>query len=178
MFVASAGTAAADPVPFRTVDELAKALPSGWAIERGKGTLAIRYKGAVRGTGVQFWTAYSTNIPQPAASPDAPKLTLRLQFRVEPRWTEEQYDRARAANAILYRALVELREKHPTDDADYRAHYANLMTKLVQQPRCTLGNLSVFDHEHTYEQLGLSVEPASAMREAFAIVELVKRRCR
>jgi hypothetical protein len=50
--------------------------------------------------------------------------------------------------------------------------------KLVRLPYCTLGDVSLFDSPETYAQLDRIIEPPGAMREAYAIVELVKRRCR
>ena len=71
--------------------------------------------------------------------------------------------------------------KTPDEDRrlhEYQAAYDKALARVTPVPRCTLGALSVFDDATTYQQLDLMVDPPIAMREAYAVVELVKRRCR
>jgi hypothetical protein len=197
VLLALAGSAHAD-----SVAGLQSALPSGWTLKvtkpatDGRGELAIVHTAPVKIAGVFYMNApYTTNVPRTAPA-GAPTITLQLRYGIEARWSEARLEKVRAANNVIYKQLDGLRAKYRIDDiktgkgmplpstpdeekrlADYQAEYDKTIAKVTRVPRCTLGELSLFDDEHTYEQLKYQVEPASAMREAFAIVELVKRRC-
>lgn len=196
--LALAGTARAE-----SVAGLSSALPAGWKLtvtkpaSDGRGELAIVHVAPVKIAGMFLPNAPSyTNVPQKAPA-DAPTITLQLRYTTEPRWSDAKLDKTRAANAVIYKQLNALRAKYRIDDiktgkgmplpsnpdeekrlAEYQVEYDKTLAQVTRLPSCTLGDLSVFDDERTYSQLKFSVEPASAMREAFAIVELVKRRCR
>jgi hypothetical protein len=181
---------------------LQSALPAGWKVSvnkpatDGRGELAIVHTAPVKLAGMYFANAHITNVPH-TAPPDAPAITLALRYGIEPRWSEARIAKTKAANDVIYKQLPALRTKYRIDDiatgkgmplpsnpdeekrlADYQVEYDKALAKITPLPRCTLGDYSVFDDDRTYAQLKFMVEPASAMREAFAIVELVKRRCR
>ncbi len=190
-----AGAAEADSRPAEVAD-LARALPKGWRIDYARNALVIRHVAPVRQSGVQYWNAHTTNAAMPTSASDT-AITLQLRYRTEARWSDAQLAAAHTTNAVIYGKLNALRERYKIDDihtgkglplpatpderkrlAEYDAEYARTLRSLVQLPRCTLGALSLFDDETTYSQLSLVVDPPQVMREAFAIVELVKRRCR
>lgn len=185
-----------------SVADLQSALPAGWKLTLIRpttdagGELVISHTAPVKLAGMYFENAHITNTPQKAPA-DAPTITLELRYRLQPKWSDDQVAKAQATNAAIGKQLEALRTKYRIDDiptgkgmplpatadeqkryADYQADYAKVVAQLVKLPRCTLGGMSVFDDDKTYSQLKYQVEPASAMREAFAIVELVKRRCR
>jgi len=178
------------------VAALRRSLPTGWTLAIENGDLVIRHATPVRVAGHHLVSAHTGNIPV-LAPPDAPTITLELRYRLERRWTAAQLATARRANAQLQVRLRALRDRYRIDElgtiegaprpssederrrlADYRRSFDRAVVQLVQLPRCTLGGLSVFDDEQTYRQLDTMVDPPAAMREAYAIVELVKRRCR
>jgi hypothetical protein len=158
--------------------------------------LAIEARAPVRVSGHYLDQPHTTNIyvPSTAASP---QITLALRYRTEPRWTERKLAEARLANAPVYATLTALRLRYriaelrtvnnrpapatPAEHqrlAEFEREYQRARLQLVQLPRCALDDVSVFDDGTTYAQLGLVVDPPAVMREAFAIVELFKRRCR
>ena len=187
-----ATTAAADPA----ISSLSRALPAGWTLTTAGGELVIRHTAGVRVAGRHLANApHMGNMPV-VAPPDGPQITLELRYRIEPVWTARQLAVARAANAKVYAELNALRVRHRIDDlrtskgrplpetpdeaqrlASYETEHARALARLVSLPRCTLGTSSLFDSAATYGQLDLMVDPPRAMREAYAIVELVKRRC-
>lgn len=179
------------------VESLAKALPAGWHVTIGGGDLVIERSAPVHRIGMYLENSPHNTSSYVPASTTGPAITLALRYRIAPRWTANELVGARAANAKLYAELAALRARHRIDDiptskgrplpatADdqrrltaYEADHARISRRLVRLPRCTLGDSSVFDSAETYGQLDLIVDPPSAMREAYAIVELVKRRCR
>jgi hypothetical protein len=182
--------------PSGDLASLARALPSGWKLTTTATTLVVEARSRVRVSGRYLDNApHTTNIYVPAA-PSNPQITLALVYRTEPRWSAEKLASARAANAPIFATLATLRARYriaeirtskgrplpATPDeqqrlAEYEREYQRTRAQLVKLPRCTLDNLSIFDGEDTYAQLGLVVDPPSVMREAFAVVELVKRRC-
>ncbi len=176
------------------IASLARALPAGWQLVRAADTITIRHRAPVRLAGYHLMNAHTGNVPV-RAPVDAPTITLALRYHVEPRWSPTRYAAARAANRRVHAELVQLRDHYRIDDihtskglplpatdderkrlAAYQAAESNTRRTLQPLPRCTLGGLALFD-EGTYDQLDLMVDPPGAMREAFAIVELVKRRC-
>ncbi|MBA2543568.1 MAG: hypothetical protein H0V17_28260 [Deltaproteobacteria bacterium] len=186
------GWAVADPVR-----DLQRSLPNGWRAIRSSGELVIRRDAPVRIAGKYYpGSQHMSNAPV-LAPPVAPKTVLEMRYRLEPAWTAAKLDATRAANAKVYAELVALRARFRLDDIPtgkgtplprnvdeqqritaHDAAYQITLARLIQLPRCTLGGTALFDSSATYQQLDLMVDPPIAMREAYAIVELVKRRCR
>jgi hypothetical protein len=192
--LALAGNAVAEPA-FGTFEDVKRALPSGWQLSDAKGELVIARSQQVRIAGRHLENAHYTNVPR-VAPPDSPLRTLALKFKLEPRWTAKQHADAKAANDTVAATLATLRTKHKIDDiktskgrplpatdderqrlADYEAERSKVLALRIELPRCTIGGMSLFDTDNT-STLQLMVDPPIAMREAYAIVELLKRRCR
>jgi hypothetical protein len=188
-------TASAGAAPDPDIEGLAKALPAGWHLAVSGADLTITRDERVRVGGRHLPNEPGTgNIPIVARGPE---ITLALRYHVAPRWSGAQHARARAQNDKIAAQLAALRQRYRIDDihtskglpiprdADeqqrltaYESERSALTAQLARTPRCTLGASSLFDDAETYSQLDLVVEPNTAMREAYAIVELVKRRCR
>jgi hypothetical protein len=185
-------TAHADPA----IANLAGALPAGWQLTTTKGELVIHRTEPVRVAGHHLANPHVGNLPV-ATAPTAPKITLELRYRIDPKWSPQRLADVQAANRKIYAALTALRARHRIDEirtskglplpatpdeeqrlAAYEAERARTLAQVQPLPRCTLGASSLFDSARTYAQLDLMVDPPGAMREAYAIVELVKRRCR
>ncbi len=132
-----------------------------------------------------------------AVAGGGPLVTIELRYRLEPRWTAQQIAAARAANDRIAGELRTVASRYRIDaihaskgrpqpaTADerarldaYEAARSRLTARLVQLPRCTLGEVSVFDGSDTYAQLALQVDPPEVMTEAHRVVELVKQHCR
>ncbi len=187
-----AGPSSADPV-----SALQTALPAGWKVVTTRDTLTIERTRPVKIAGQYLPNAESfSNVPKSAPA-SAPTEVLRLRYRTEPAWSATRLAQVTAANRKVYAEIEPLRVKYQIDGIgtakgiplpkttdeqrrlrDYQAAYDNILARIAPVPRCTLGTLSVFDDATTYRQLDLMVDPPIAMREAYAVVELVKRRCR
>ncbi|HEU0034578.1 MAG TPA: hypothetical protein VFQ53_28335 [Kofleriaceae bacterium] len=189
---------AADRSPARdpAIRSLGAALPRGWSMTVRAGELVLKRDQQVRIAGHYQENAPSQSNIYVAAGFSAPEIELALRYRIEPRWTERQIADARDANAKVYAELASLRARFQIDViptskgrplpsnpdeqqrlADFERAQAQAIAKLVALPRCTLGAFSLFDSRETYDQLSLVVDPPIAMRQAFAVVALVKRRC-
>ena len=161
--------------------KLEQALPAGWSLLATDTELVVRHDRPVYTAG---------------GSTAGPLITLELRYRLEPVWTDRQLADAKATNARVAAEIKALRAKHRIDaiprskgepvprDADERARLAEfsreqttVAARFVSLPLCTLGAHSVFDGKDTYAQLGLAVDPADAMREAYRVVDLVKKQC-
>ena len=167
----AAARADADPA----IVALEHALPRGWSLLATDTELVIRHDKPV----------YAT------ANAAAPLVTLELRYHLEPRWTAKQVADARATNARLDAELAALRARYKVDDrprdpksdddkqrlAAYAAEAAQLRARYARVPHCALGASSVFDGPDTYAQLSLALDPAQAVTEAHAIVELVDKHC-
>lgn len=151
------------------IASLGRALPAGWQLEVANTELTIRRPAPVRVAGRYLDGPHYANLAILAADA-SPEIIVALRYRIEPKWSATKLERARADNAKIYAALKGLRADDP--------EYVRWVGQLVQLPSCTLGGTSVFDRADTYAQLDLVVDPPWTMREAYAIVELVKRRCR
>jgi len=183
-----------------SVSSLQAALPAGWKVVRTSEALTIERARPVKVAGQYLANAHYTNVPVQAA-PTAPEIKLRLRYRIEPAWSAAKLSQATTENTRLYATLPTLRTRYQIDDIrtgkgrplpstpdeerrlrEYQAAYDKTLAAVVRLPRCTIdlgnGRASLFDDETTYDQLSLMVDPPIAMRETFAIVELVKRRCR
>ena len=131
------------------------------------------------------------------AAGGGPLVTIELRYRLEPRWTAQQIAAARAANDQIAGELRTVASRYRIDaihtskgrpqpaTADerarldgYEAARSRLAARLVQLPRCTLGEASVFDGSDTYAQLTLQVDPPEVMTQAHQVVELMKQHCR
>jgi len=160
--------------------KLEQALPAGWSLLATDTELVLRHDRPVYATGGSA----------------GPLITVELRYRLEPVWTGKQLAEAKATNARVAAELKALRAKHRIDaiprskgdpqprDADERARLAafaheetSVAARMVPLPLCTLGTHSVFDGKDTYAQLGLEVDPADAMREAYRVADLVKQQC-
>lgn len=186
------GSSSADPV-----SALQASLPAGWRVVATRGALTIERTQPVKIAGQYLPNAESfSNVPK-YAPPSAPTEILRLRYRTEPAWSATRLSQVAKANLKIYAELEPLRVKYQIDDIgtakgmplpknpdeerrlhEYQAAYDKTLARITPVPRCTLGTLSVFDDATTYRQLDLMVDPPIAMREAYAVVELVKRRCR
>jgi hypothetical protein len=186
------GLSAADPVR-----ELQRSLPGGWRVIRTGGDLVIRHDAPVRIAGKYHPNSVHMGNAPVLAPATAPSVVLALRYRLEPAWSEAKLETARTTNKKVYAELVALRARFRLDDiptgkgtplprnpdeqqrlVDHDTAYQATLARLVQLPRCTLGGSALFDSTDTYAQLDLMVDPPIVMREAYAIVELVKRRCR
>ncbi len=190
--VLAAGTSAADPV-----GELQRALPAGWKVITSKSELTIERLVPVQITGKFLPNAAHYGNAPTLAPPSAPTEKLRLRYRTEPAWSAARLAQITEANKQIYAELQPLRVKFKIDDIatgkgmplpktseeqqrlhDYQAAYEAVLARVTAVPQCTLGKVSVFSDRSTYQQLDLMVVPEIAMREAYAVVELVKRRCK
>src|SRR5688572_20958435 len=186
------------------VTDLAPSLPKGWRVlarrvpDGGGQELVIERAHPVRVGGRHLENPHIGNMPAPRSTASrGPEITLALRYRMEPKWDAAKLAAARDANAKVHAAITRLRAQHRIDDiptskgrplpatpddehrlAAYEADRVRESAKLVRLPYCTMGDVSLFDNPDTYVQLDLIVDPPGAMREAYAIVELVKRRCR
>jgi hypothetical protein len=186
------GTASANPI-----DDLQAALPAGWKAIVTRDALTLERVGPVRITGRHLLNAPSYGNMPVSAPPSAPTEKLRLRYRTEAAWTPARIAQVTDANKKVYAELAPLRAKFKIDDIatgkglplpknadeeqrlkDYQAANDAVLARITPVPRCTLGTLSVFDNADTYAQLDLMVSPEIAMREAYAVVELMKRRCK
>lgn len=189
------------PARAGSLADLTGALPAGWKAELGRDTLTFVRLRPVRITG-----RFLDNAPHFGNAPTAPVASspterLQLRYRIEPAWSAARIAEVKAANAKLYASLGPLRDRYGIDELrvakglpipstpdeerrlrDYQQASDAVLARVVALPRCTLDDrgrtLSVFDDATTYAQLDLMVSPEIAMREAYAVVELIKRRCR
>lgn len=187
-----AGTAAADPV-----SDLQRALPGGWKVTTGNSELTIERLTPVQISGRFLPNAAHYGNAPTVAPASAPTEKLRLRYRTEPAWTASRLAQVTESNKKIYAELQPLRAKYKIDDIatgkgmpipktpdeeqrlqDYQAAYDAVLARIVAVPQCTLGKVSVFSDRSTYQQLDLMVVPEIAMREAYAVVELMKRRCK
>jgi hypothetical protein len=185
-----AATAAADPIA-----KLAAELPAGWKLARMSGILGIVREAPVKVTGKHLPNEPSHgNIPR-APRIDSPEIKLGLWFRTEPAWDPAKYRTAELANQKVAEQIKLARTKHgiekirtskgrplpKTSDermrlSAYEIEVSQLRGTLVATPTCELGSVSLF--ERNPPPLDLMVQPTTAMRELYAVVELVKRYCR
>lgn len=187
-----AGTVAADPV-----SDLQRALPGGWKVTTTKSELTIERLTPVQISGRFLPNAAHYGNAPTVAPASAPTEKLRLRYRTEPAWTAARLAQVTESNKKIYAELQPLRAKYKIDDIatgkgmpipktpdeeqrlrDYQAAYDAVLARVVAVPQCTLGKVSVFSDRSTYQQLDLMVVPEIAMREAYAVVELMKRRCK
>jgi hypothetical protein len=200
IWLVAASTAAADPA----LDQLERALPAGWSLLATGSEMVIRHDRPCYVTGTRAGAhpgASQDGAPATEAGAPAtvagPVVTIELRYRLEPRWTAQQVTAARAVNDRIDGELRALASRYRIDairtsagrrvpsSADeqarldaYEAARARLAARRVHLPRCTLGDASVFDGEHTYAQLALQVDPPEVMTQAQRVVELVKQHCR
>jgi hypothetical protein len=187
-----ASAARADPA----FDRLEGALPAGWSLLATSSELVIRHDQPCYVTGVHHENAPAAEA-RSAAPAGGPLVTIELRYRLEPRWTAPQVAAAEATNRQIGGELRALAARYRIDairtskgrllpaSADekarldaYEAGRARLTARRVKLPRCTLGEVSVFDGEDTYAQLTLEVDPPEVMTQAHRIVELMKQHCR
>jgi len=182
--------------PDSALDQLEKALPPGWTLLATDNDLVIRHDRPCYITGTHHENAAKAETKTVQTSGAGPLVTIRLRYRLEPRWTAQQLAAARATNdrvgselralAARYRIdAIHQSKGHPLPanpderarlDA-YEAARAPLAARLVKLPRCSLGDASVFDGDDTYAQLSLEVDPPEVMTQAHHIVELMKQHC-
>lgn len=192
----AARLATAAPSATAPFAQLERALPPGWSLLTTASELVIRHDRPCYVTGPRHDSAAPSE-PHAASPPGGgPLVTIELRYRLEPRWTDQQLAAARAANDKLAGELRALAAQYRIDaihtrkgrpvpaSADerarleaYEAARAPLAARLVQLPRCSLGDASVFDGDDTYAQLSLRVDPPEVMAQAHQIVELMKKHC-
>jgi len=177
------GLASADPV-----DDLQKAVPSGWTVLATDHELVLRHD-------KPCYTAATKN-GNVCAGNDGPMVTLELRFKVEPKWTQAQLDAARAANDKLVDERKAARDKYRIDaivsdhgvakpaNADEKKRLSafekadeRLRGREVKTPMCTWGEHSIIDGDETYAPLKLVVDPPSALTEAHRALDALKKAC-
>jgi hypothetical protein len=190
---AAPAAALADPA----LDQLERALPTGWSLLATGSELVIRHDRPCYLTGVHHDNAPLRDGNAALAAGGGPLVTIELRYRLEPRWSAQQVTAARAANDQIAGELRTLAQRYRIDaihtskgrplpaNADeqhrldaYEAARARLVARQVKLPHCTLGEASVFDGEATYAQLKLEVDPPDVMTQAHRIVELMQQHCR
>ena len=188
---ALAGVATAQPAA--TFDRLEQALPPGWSLLATGAELVIRHDRPCYVTGTRHPDAAAV---EHRSEGGGPLVTIELRYRLEPRWSDQQLAAARAVNDKLGGELRALAARFHIDaihkvkgrpvpaSADERARleaydaaHAELAQRQVKLPRCSVGEVSVFDGDDTYAQLALEVDPPEVMVQAHRIVELMKQHC-
>ena len=168
------GVAHGEPEP--ALARLEKSLPAGWSMLATDTVLVMRHDRPCYTTGA-------------AAAATGPMITLELRYHLEPKWTAAQLAEARATNDRLaaelraaHQKVAAIKSKHPSADEQarldaYAKTEASVHARMIKLPWCTLGASSLFEGDDTYSQLSLPIDPPSALAEARAVVELVKREC-
>lgn len=183
LLVCLAGTASADPV-----EDLQRAVPSGWTVLATDHELVLRHD-------KPCYTAATKN-GNVCAGNDGPMVTLELRFKVEPKWTQAQVDAARAANDKLTDERKAARDKFKIDaiksdhgvakpaNADEKKRLSafekadeRLRGREVKTPMCTWGDRAIIDGDETYAQLKLKVDPPAAITEAHQALDALKKAC-
>jgi len=185
------------PAAFERIE---KALPPGWTMLATGSELVFRHDKPCYFTGVRHENAPSPEAAVHAskpAPPSGPLVTVELRYKLEPRWTEKQLAAAKATNHKVADELRALSAKYKIEEihhskgrplpanADeqsrlsaYDSEHARVAKRLVALPRCSAGDLSVFDGEDTYAQLDLEIDPPEVSPEAHKVIELMKQHCR
>ncbi len=188
----TAGVALAQDDP--AIGKLEKALPAGWSLLATDTELVIRHDRPCFVTGEHKENEPAVHVP--ARTPDGRLVTLELRYHLEPKWTKRQFEDAKVTNDRLAGELGAVRTKfniagiHQSKGrplpmnadetarlAGYEKEAAKISARMVKVPRCSLGDSSLFDGDETYAQLRLEVDPPEAMKEAHAVVDLVKQQC-
>jgi hypothetical protein len=200
----AAAAAGADPA----LDRLESGLPPGWTLLVTGSELVLRHDRPCYLSGARRDNAAPTSDAGgasgasgaregPSVAGGGPLVTIELRYRLEPRWTAQQIAAGRAANDRIAGELRTIASRYRIDAIHgskgrpqpttvderarlhaYEAARSRLTARLVPLPRCTLGEVSVFDGSDTYAQLALRVDPPEAMTEAHRVVELMKQHCR
>jgi hypothetical protein len=190
-----AGSASADRVA--SLDDLGRGLPKGWKFTRTAHEITIERTQPVRVGGWHRLGSASHGNQYVLPDVDAEEVTLRVHYRIVPAWDAKRYAAVGRHNAQVAEQvrlahdkykIAEIPRPHgyyaPRTDAERTrlAEYQSLAAKhyatMVALPSCEIGAYSLFDVGDTKEQLRMMVQPTTAMRELYAVVELVKRRCR
>lgn len=188
---AGAGVARGQAAAF---DPIERALPPGWTMLATGSELVFRHDKPSYVTGMHHDNAPPL-APRPAA-PAGPVITLELRYKLEPRWTPAQLAAAQHTNQDVAAELHALAVKYKIDaihhskgkplpsNADERARlaaydseHARIAKRLVALPKCSAGDVSVFDGEDTYAQLSLVIDPPEVIPEAHKIVALLAQHC-
>jgi hypothetical protein len=171
--------------------KLEKSLPAGWSLLATDTELVIRHDKPC------YAIERQENAP-PNAAPmgGGPLVTIELRYRLEPKWSDKQLAAARGANDKVAAELRALAKQYRIDDIHkskgrplpstddertrldaYTKAEAQSRARTTRLPLCTIGESSLLVGDDTYRQLSMKIDPPEAMREAFQIVELVKRQC-
>jgi hypothetical protein len=160
---------------------LEHALPNGWTMLATDTELVLRHDRP----------CFRTEDHGSGAPRDGALVTLELRYRLEPRWTPAQHAEAKHANDAIAAELKALRERYKIDaihpakatpeeharlDA-YQKAATQVERKAIKEPMCALDTQSIFDGDETYAGLKQPVDPPEALKEARAVVELVKQHC-
>jgi len=156
---------------------LEKALPRGWTVMATDTELVIRHDRACY-------------VAADVHDASGPLVTLELRYHLQPKWSAKQIADAKATNDKVTADIAELRKQYkieamhakPTTEEKtrlgaYTKGEAELKSKLVRLPLCSIGESSLFDGDDTYAQLKLKIDPPEPMQQAKDIVELVKKQC-
>lgn len=180
MLAASAGAARADAA----LDRLEKALPPGWSLLATGSELVIRHDRPCYEVANHKGAGTTTTL-----------VTVELRYRLEPRWSDDQRAAAKATNQRLTEQLQALSARYRVETsphrkahkpataeerqafATYEAERAKLTAREIALPRCSLGEVSVFDTDETYAQLKLALDPPDVVPQAHHIVALFKQHC-
>jgi hypothetical protein len=178
---------------------LERALPAGWTMLETDSELVIRHdRPCYRGT------EHVPNEPDPAvlkktgarSKGDGTLLNLELRYTLEARWTAQQFADAKKTNDAIAAEVKAAHDRYKIDaikvakgtylpaNADERTRLAAFTraesaatARRVHEPMCSVGDISIFDGDETYAPLRLEIDPPEAAKEAFAIVDLVKKHC-
>lgn len=205
---AAAGPTARPPsaTPLPPLDGLQRVVPAGWRVVVHPTALVIRRVAPVRIVALDDVQPRNSKLPI-AAPPGTEATTFELRYRLEPAWSARKLAAARAANAAIDAAIAAARARYRLDappataagsagrarpalhrddragrddraarQAAFDAEAARLAARRVEVPRCTIAGRSLFGTDE--RALDLIVDPPAAMREAYAIVALIARRCR
>ena len=164
---------------------LEHSLPRGWTMLATDSELVIRHDRPC------FRTEQVTK-----QKGDGALVTLELRYRLETKWTPAQFTDAKRANDAVAAEVKTLRDKFKIDQlkqlkgqpqpatADERTRLdafakaeVQVQRKAIRLPMCALGDQSVFDGDETYQGLKQPIDPPEALKEANAVVELVRKHC-
>jgi hypothetical protein len=190
------------------LDRLRADLPKGWSMSVTDAELALARDGKVH--------ALFQNMINAPGSDESDRerekrivaygreVDCKLVYRLEPRWSAEKLEKARDANAAVYREIASLPKRFKIDSlknehlsakreeffvpkteddtqriADYQAEKAKLEAGVIKLPGCNTERFSLFEKDRT----GVSdeftlVAPEVASREAFQLENRLRELCR
>lgn len=185
------------------LESLRSRLPTGWTMQRSPNQLVFFRAGKVHALFQNMISApvsLETEAEREARIRKHGKETeTRLTYRLEPRWSEARFAKAREANAAIDAKVVRLRQRalqlgaredRKTGDlwppeGSARAEVESMQREIAQLETTRLEFPSLQTKEHALFGPARSgvhdaftlVSPASASQEAATIEELVRKAC-